>query len=280
MTEVDPTLPPGLEYPEHWEADVVLRDGRTAHLRPIMPTDAEGLVEFYVEVSDQSKYFRFFAPMPQLSEKDVRRFTQVDHRDRVAFVLTVAEKIIAVASYEMVEPGEAEVAFLVQDAHQGRGIGQLMLEHLAQAARERGVHRFVAEVLPDNQRMLQVFHEAGYQVTGGWDEGTMHLEFNIDPTDTALGVMAAREHRAEAASIDAFLGAKSVAVIGASRRSDTIGAALVRNLVLGDYAGRVYVVNPAADAVAGMPAYARVGDIPGDGRPRPDRDLVGLRRDR
>jgi acyl-CoA synthetase (NDP forming) len=53
-------------------------------------------------------------------------------------------------------------------------------------------------------------------------------------------------------------------VIGASRRSDTIGAALVRNLVLGDYAGRVYVVNPAADAVAGMPAYARVGDIPGD----------------
>ena len=71
MTEVDPTLPPGLEYPEHWEADVVLRDGRTAHLRPIMPTDAEGLVEFYVEVSDQSKYFRFFAPMPQLSEKDL-----------------------------------------------------------------------------------------------------------------------------------------------------------------------------------------------------------------
>jgi acyl-CoA synthetase (NDP forming)/L-amino acid N-acyltransferase YncA len=233
-------------------------------MRPIAPEDAEGLVDFYAEVSDQSKYYRFFAPMPQLSEKDVRRFTHVDHRARVAFVLTVAEKITAIASYELIEPGEAEVAFLVQDAHQGRGMGQLLLEHLAQAARENGVHRFVAEVLPENQRMLQVFHEAGYQVTGGWDEGTMHLEFNIDPTDTALGVMAAREHRAEAASIDAFLSAKSVAVIGASRRSDTIGAALVRNLVLGDYAGRVYVVNPAADAVAGMPSYARVGDIPGD----------------
>jgi acyl-CoA synthetase (NDP forming) len=92
----------------------------------------------------------------------------------------------------------------------------------------------------------------------------MHLEFNIDPTDTAMGVMAAREHRAEAASIEAFLSARSVAVIGASRRSDTVGAALVRNLVLGDYAGRVYVVNPTADAVAGMPSYDRVGDIPGD----------------
>ena len=92
----------------------------------------------------------------------------------------------------------------------------------------------------------------------------MHLEFDIDPTDTSIGVIAAREHRAEAASIAAFLNARNVAVIGASRRSDTIGAALVRNLVLGDYAGRVYVVNPAADAVAGMPAYPSVSDIPGD----------------
>jgi acyl-CoA synthetase (NDP forming)/RimJ/RimL family protein N-acetyltransferase len=254
----------GRDYPAHWEADVVLRDGRTAHLRPITPDDAEGLVSFYSKVSAQSKYFRFFAPMPELSEKDVRRFTEVDHHARAAFVLTVAERIVAVGRYEMTGPGEAEVAFLVQDAHQGRGIGQLLLEHLAQAARERDIHRFVAEVLPENQRMLQVFHEAGYRVKDGWEEGTMHLELDIDPTDTSIGVMSAREHRAEAASIDAFLSAKSVAVIGASRRSDTIGAALVRNLVLGDYAGRVYVVNPAADAVAGMPSYARVGDIPGD----------------
>ncbi|MBO9520491.1 MAG: GNAT family N-acetyltransferase [Nocardioidaceae bacterium] len=233
-------------------------------MRPITRADADALVAFYAEVSDQSKYFRFFAPMPTLSEKDVKRFTEVDHDRRVAFVLTVAEKILAVASYESLPGGDAEVAFLVQDAHQGRGIGQLLLEHLAQAARERGVHRFTAEVLPDNQRMLQVFYEQGYQVTGGWDEGVIHLEFNIDPTDTAMGVMAAREHRAEAASIQAFLGARSVAVIGASRRSDTIGAALVRNLVLGDYAGTIYVVNPAARAVSGMPAYPRVGDIPGD----------------
>ncbi len=268
VTSADPTPGPAesgtRDYPAHWEADVVLRDGRTAHMRPIVPADADALVAFYAEVSEQSKYFRFFAPMPTLSERDVHRFTHVDHHDRVAFVLTVAERILAVARYETLPSGDAEVAFLVQDAHQGRGIGQLLLEHLAQAARERGVHRFVAEVLPENQRMLQVFYEQGYQVTGGWDEGVMHLEFDIDPTDTAIGVMSAREHRAEAASIEAFLSARSVAVIGASRRSDTIGAALVRNLVLGDYAGRVYVVNPAADAVAGMPAYARVGDIPGD----------------
>ena len=68
--------------------------------------------------------------------------------------------------------------------------------------------------------------------------------------------MQAREHRAEAASIQRFFDARSVAVIGASRRHDTIGQTLVRNLVLGDYQGRVYVVNPAAPSVAGLPAYA------------------------
>jgi acyl-CoA synthetase (NDP forming)/RimJ/RimL family protein N-acetyltransferase len=256
------------DYPDHWEADVLLRDGRTAHLRPILPEDADALVEFYALVSNESKYFRFFAPMPTLSERDVKRFTNVDYHDRVAFVMTLAEKIIGVGRYDVVEQGpentRAEVAFLVQDAHQGRGIAQLLLEHLAQAGRERGVDRFMAEVLPDNRRMIQVFREQGYQVKGGWDEGVMHLEFDIDPTDTSIGVISAREHRSEAASIAAFLNARSVAVIGASRRSATIGAQLVRNLVLGDYAGRVYVVNPSADSVAGMPSYPTVGDIPGE----------------
>ena len=72
--------------------------------------------------------------------------------------------MIAVGRYDVVEPGEAEVAFLVEDEHQGRGIAQLLLEHLAQAGRERGVERFVAEVLPDNQRMIQTFRDAGYRV--------------------------------------------------------------------------------------------------------------------
>lgn len=264
MTAVDEEAGAGRGYPAHWEADVVLRDGRTAHLRPISPKDEQALADFYAEVSDQSKYFRFFAPMPTLSERDLHRFTHVDHHDRVAFVLTLGEKIVAVGRYERTSEEEAEVAFLVQDRHQGRGMGQLLLEHLAQAGRESGIERFSAEVLPENVAMLQVFREMGYSVKSGWEEGVVHLEFDIDPTETSVGVMAAREHRAEAASIEAFLAARSVAVIGASRRSDTIGATLVRNLVLGEYAGKIYVVNPNAESVSGMPAYASVGDIPDD----------------
>ena len=241
---------------------MLLRDGRTAHIRPITPDDAELLVEFYSRVSDRSKYYRFFSPMPELSQRDVQRFTQVDHEQRVALVLLLQGRMIAVGRYDVVAPGEAEVAFLVEDQHQGRGIGQLLLEHLAQAGRERGVERFTAEVLPDNQRMIQTFRDAGYRVASGYEEGVLTLDFPIDPTDTAIGVMRGREHRAEAASIERFFNPRSVAIIGASRRQDTIGQVLVRNLVTGDFTGRVYVVNPSAAAVSGMPAYKSVGEIP------------------
>jgi acyl-CoA synthetase (NDP forming)/GNAT superfamily N-acetyltransferase len=250
--------------PQHWEADVLLKDGSTAHIRPIRPEDKDLMVEFYSRVSDQSKYYRFFSPMPKLSARDVARFTEVDHVGRVAFVVLLKGRMIAVGRYDVVEPGEAEVAFLVQDEHQGRGIAQVLLEHLAQAARERGLDRFVAEVLPDNQPMIQTFRDAGYRVVSQYDDGVLSLEFPIDPTDTLVGAMSSREHVAESASIDRFFNPRSVAVIGASRRQDTIGQALVRNLVTGDFTGRVYAVNPSSAAVSGMPAYKSVGDIPDD----------------
>jgi acyl-CoA synthetase (NDP forming)/GNAT superfamily N-acetyltransferase len=252
-------------YPAHWEADVVLRDGGTAHLRPIGPEDAELLVEFYADVSPQSKYYRFFAAMPTLSEREVRRFVDVDHLNKVALVAEVGEKIIAVGQFERLDdsgPPHAEIAFLVQDRHHHRGLGQLLLEHLAQIGREIGIEEFVAEVLPDNTGMLQVFRDAGYQVHRGYADGVVAMRFPIDATDTSVSVMLAREHRADTASVQHFLGARSVAVIGASRREDTVGRLLVRNIVLGDFQGRVYVVNPAASSVAGMPAYASVTDIP------------------
>jgi len=157
-------------YPAHWEADVVLSDGATAHLRPIQPADTRRLVDFYGRVSDESKYFRFFAPYPTLSEADIRRFTTVDYADRVALILLIGAEMIAVARYDRIDAMQAEVAFLVEDAHQGRGIGSVLLEHLAQTARERGVRRFVAEVLPQNHRMINVFADAGYTLSSRIDD--------------------------------------------------------------------------------------------------------------
>ncbi len=258
VSEASPT------YPAHWEADVLLLDGGAARLRPIRPDDADGLVAFYARVSPESKYMRFFAPYPELTQRDVDRFTSVDYRSRNAFVVTIGRDIVAVGRYDATDDSlrQAEVAFLVEDDQQGRGVAQLLLEHLAQSGRERGIASFVAEVLPDNIRMLQTFREAGYRVSRAYEDGVMHLEFPIASTDTAVGVMQSREHRAEARSMERFFLAQSVAIIGASRHEDTIGRTLVRNLVVGGYSGRVYVVNPSADAVAGMPAYKTVQDIP------------------
>jgi acyl-CoA synthetase (NDP forming)/GNAT superfamily N-acetyltransferase len=258
------TDPTDLPYPAHWEADVVLRDGGTAHLRPIRPDDADRLVAFYARVSDESKYLRFFAPYPRLSDRDVDRFTHVDHRSRVALIVTVAEEMIAVGRYDRAGDAEAEVAFLVQDADQGRGLGSVLLEHLAQAARENGIARFVAEVLGENDRMAAVFREAGYRVAGATEDGVTRFALAMEPTTTSLEVMAAREHRAEARSVERLLTPASVAVVGASRSADKVGQALVRNLVLGGFTGPVYAVNRAARAVAGVPAYASVLEVPGD----------------
>jgi acyl-CoA synthetase (NDP forming)/RimJ/RimL family protein N-acetyltransferase len=251
-------------YPAHWEADILLSDGATAHIRPITPDDAEMLVAFYARVSEESKYYRFFAPRPTLSERDVRNYTTVDHDGRVAFIVTVGGDMIGVGRYDRIGASghSAEVAFLVEDAHHGRGLGSVLLEHLAQAARERGVRQFIADVLPANRKMIKVFTDAGYTVQPTYEDGVLHVEFDIDPTDESLAVLAAREQRAEARSISRLLRPDSVAVVGASRQRDKIGQALVRNLVSGGYTGPVYAVNPEAPAIAGVPAFPTLDAVP------------------
>jgi RimJ/RimL family protein N-acetyltransferase len=199
------------QYPEYWEADVVLRDGGTGHLRPISPLDADAVQAFHVRQSQNSIYLRFFTYKAKLSAKELKRFTEVDHHDRVAFVITRGADIIGIGRYDRLDdPLEAEVAFNVSDHHQGRGVGSILLEHLAAAARENGIRRFSAEVLPENRKMITVFAEAGYEVERHFDDGVVMLSFDIDPTRRAQAVMEAREHRAEARSMKELLTPSSV----------------------------------------------------------------------
>jgi acyl-CoA synthetase (NDP forming)/GNAT superfamily N-acetyltransferase len=248
--------PPG--YPREWEADVLLADGGVAHLRPIRPSDASRLVAFYDRVSPQSKYLRFFAPYPRLTDRDVKRFTEVDYADRVAFILTLGDEMIAVGRYDRIEGDHAEVAFLIEDAHQGRGIAQLLLEHLAQAARERGISGFVAEVLPENRRMANVFADAGYRVTKGIEDGVLAVEFPILPTDTSVGVMERREHRAERVSVHRLLTPERIVVYGQSDRIQ----GLINSIVRGGFRGNVMAVGSDGRAVPGVLNAASIGDLP------------------
>jgi acyl-CoA synthetase (NDP forming)/RimJ/RimL family protein N-acetyltransferase len=249
--------PPG--YPREWEADVLLADGGVAHLRPIRPSDADRLVAFYERVSPESKYLRFFAAYPRLSNRDVKLFTEVDYVDRVAFIVTLGEDMIAVGRYDRIENDHAEVSFLIEDAHQGRGIAQLLLEHLAQGARERGITRFVAEVLPENRRMAKVFADAGYRVSKGIEDGVLTVEFPILPTDTSVGVMERREHRAESASVRRLLSPQRIVVYGQRDQAQD----MINSILRGGFGGEVVAVSIDGAPVAGVPNAASIAAVPG-----------------
>ncbi|MFG2836322.1 GNAT family N-acetyltransferase [Streptomyces zaomyceticus] len=268
--------PPEHDYPDHWEADVVLRDGGTARIRPITADDAERLVSFYEQVSDESKYYRFFAPYPRLSAKDVHRFTHHDFVDRVGLAATVGGEFIATVRYDRIDgrglpasapADEAEVAFLVQDAHQGRGVASALLEHIAAVARERDIRRFAAEVLPANTKMIKVFTDAGYTQKRSFEDGSVRLHLDLEPTDRSLAVQRAREQRAEARSVQRLLTPRSVAVVGAGRAPGGVGRTVLRNLLGAGYTGRVYAVNAALGAsdgaveFDGVPAHPSIGAI-------------------
>ena len=252
--------------PAHWEADVALRDGRPVRLRPITPEDTDRLAAFHRSLSDETVYFRFFAPYPELTARDLHRFTNVDHVDRVALVATVGGELVAVARYDRIGADDAEVAFVVRDDHQGRGLASVLLEHLAAAARERGLHRFVAEVLPSNRRMLATFEEAGYHPSAHIDDGVVALSFEIAPTDSSEAVRLAREHRAEARSVAALVAPDSVVVVGAGRDPHSLGHRMLRHVLAGGFTGRVSAVNrSAADEgvrILDVPTYASVAEIP------------------
>jgi acyl-CoA synthetase (NDP forming)/GNAT superfamily N-acetyltransferase len=280
------------DYPAHWEADVVLRDGGTARIRPITTEDAERLVSFYEQVSDESKYYRFFAPYPRLSDRDVHRFTHHDYVDRVGLAVTVGGEFIATVRYDRINAqgrpasshpspattpaggrsapappvsDEAEVAFLVQDAHQGRGVASALLEHIAAVARERGIRRFAAEVLPANNKMIKVFRDAGYTQKRSFEDGSVRLTLDLEPTAESLAVQRGREQRAEARSVQRLLAPGSVAVVGAGRAPGGVGRTVLRNLLAAGYTGRTYAVNRAFPRnqaeVDGVPAFRSVGEI-------------------
>ncbi|WP_244942923.1 GNAT family N-acetyltransferase, partial [Streptomyces inhibens] len=270
--------PPDHAYPTHWEADVVLRDGGTARIRPITPDDAQRLVSFYEQVSDESKYYRFFAPYPRLSDRDVHRFTHHDYVDRVGLAATVGGEFIATVRYDRIndqglpakdpEDDQAEVAFLVQDAHQGRGVASALLEHIAAVARERGIRRFAAEVLPANSKMIKVFTDAGYTQKRTFEDGVVRLEFDLEPTEQSMAVMRGREQRAEARSVQRLLAPGSVAVIGTGRAPGGVGRTALRNLLDSGFTGRVHAVNHAfPDGMQrldpeGVPAVRALREIP------------------
>ena len=250
-------------YPAEEERDIVLRSGSTLRLRPIRTEDARELLAFYQRLSPDSLYFRFFS-IPKVDSAKAARFCLVDYDGEFALVGEAGGRIVAVAHYFRLssDPRRAEVAFTVEDALQGQGIGTRLLERLAEIARARGISIFEAEVLGYNRRMIDVFRNCGFETQERQIEGGVEkVALSITPTVTFEEHAAERSSLAAFASMQRLFEPSSVAVVGASRERGKIGAEIFHN-VRGVFRGKTVPINPKADEIEGERCYARLADVP------------------
>jgi acetate---CoA ligase (ADP-forming) len=245
--------------------DVVLRDGSTAHLRPGRSDDRAALLEFYGHLSPESRYFRFFGK-PRVGDIVDDVVQAIHSGGAFTLVAEIDRHIVAIGQcFPGDMPGRPEVAFAIADAHQGRGIGTKLLERLGAAARKRGITSFEAYLLHDNQKMRQLFVDAGFALTWERIDGqTTRVILSLNESDELHEKTAARSRAAAHASLTAFFRPHVVAVVGAGRRRGRIGAEIFHNLVAGGFRGRVVPVNVSGGEVEGVPSVARVTAIDGD----------------
>jgi acyl-CoA synthetase (NDP forming)/GNAT superfamily N-acetyltransferase len=237
----------------------LLADGTTIEIRPARASDFDAVRDMHAAMSPDNTYLRFFSVTTAAAAREASRICRDPAADHVALLAWLAGDLIGVASYEAgCIPDAAEIAFAVADHVHHRGVATLMLEHLVSAARVRGIRTFTAEVLAENVAMLQVFAAAGLRARAAQADGVTDLAFDLPGGDADPGwepyldAVAQRESRADVASLRPLLVPASVAVVGASRRPGAVGRLILRNIVTGGYAGRVYAVNPHASELEGV----------------------------
>lgn len=256
------------------EGQVILRDGSTALLRPTRPEDKELLVDFLSQVSQQTRVRRFFGEVSP-EQGAAHMLAANDPERRMALVVLTGgggePRIIAHGEYVRGAKGDggdeasadsAEVAFLVDDRYQGKGLGTLLLERLALIAVRQGIRRFYGPTEASNLQMREVFRSSGFPLEEDRDGNYVDFSFSIVPSRESVAQAELRERVATVASLQPFFRPRGVAVVGASRDPESIGYRILEYLVLNRFNGPVYPVNPKARVIGSMPAYARVQDIP------------------
>jgi acetyl coenzyme A synthetase (ADP forming)-like protein len=247
-----------------FSADVVLRGGSTLHLRPLNEGDLAEVHSLLKNLSPDDLHARFFDTRTP-DEKMAQSLVETDPDRQFGLAGVVGGRIVAIAHYfrSRRHPERAEVAFTISDVVQGQGIGTRMLERLADIARERDINIFEAEVLQHNVRMMTVFLDSGFDVTRKLDDGAYHVQFCVQPTERYEEMAAARSQTAATASVRAIFEPKSIAVVGASQRTGSIGADLFHHLIQTRFNGRLYPVNPRAEEIEYVPTFPSVSAIPG-----------------
>jgi acetyl coenzyme A synthetase (ADP forming)-like protein len=241
-------------------SDVVLRDGSTVHLRLVKPDDAECVAAFLGGLSEDARWFRFLGSGLNVDRAAAQL---VEHGTGLVAIAGPGDEVIAHASFVPEARDRAELAFAVADEWQGRGIGTLLLAHLAQLAEGEGIVTLNAWVHPANHRMIRVLRDSGFPIEVRTEPGVLEIELPAQLSKEAHERFEERDRVGAVAAVRHVLEPSSIAVIGASRRRVSVGGTVVRNLVASGFTGPVYPINPHAKTVAGRRVYASLADVSG-----------------
>jgi acetate---CoA ligase (ADP-forming) len=264
-------IPEGKSFSEY----ALLRDGESVLLRTATPADIPAVDELMQSVSRESLAMRFMGAVSYVSRSVVESLCRSDPRVALSLLAIVEDRrpdalvpggtrVVAIGNYASLGVGgRAEVAFLVHDELQGRGISTLLLERLAGIAAGNGFIGFEAEVLYDNQRMISVLKSSGFEVQqAAMNGGSLHVELPVGGLASLRERVELRDRIATANSLVPLLNPRTVAVVGASRDPAALGRMILLSILRGNFAGTVYPVNPQASSVHGVRAFASVRELP------------------
>ena len=252
--------------PRDWSAepaDVLLADGTIAVIRSAHRRDRDAVLQLHESVSVDTLRLRFFSPNREAGRLYVDHLFAPDNTGSAALVAIIRGRVAGLATAELISPDRAEVAFLVADQDRGRGLGSLLLEHLAALGRRHGVSRFEAEVLGDNYGMLRVFRAAGFAATRTTVAGEVEVELRTDASREAVEAADRREWRAAARSLRPLLRPTSVAVVGVRRSAGGFGHGVLDAIRSSSYTGTLHVIHPEAESIDGLPTSRTLGDLDG-----------------
>jgi acetyl coenzyme A synthetase (ADP forming)-like protein len=258
---------------------LVLRDGSVASIRATTPADREALRRFFHELSPESRQRRFFTPS-EPGDRLIDRFSDSsDPRSNLTLIalrqFEDGERPIAVATYSATGHALAEAAFAVADDFQGKGLGTVLLERLASIGAGSGFCCFEASALAENQSMLEVFRDSGFEVRSKSAMGVVEVRLDLSPSASGLAAINERNRAATVASLEPILRPGAVAVIGASRDRSRFGRRVFDAMRQAGFTGPVYPVNSAAESIDGHRTFASARELP----PGVDLAVVAVPRD-
>jgi succinyl-CoA synthetase alpha subunit/RimJ/RimL family protein N-acetyltransferase len=245
---------------------LILRDGTTAQIGRARADDLDALHAFYEGLSPLSRFHRFFSAARPSRELISSLCRSDEPTQGMTLIVTRRDagtsRIIASGSYLAKDGRTAEVAFAVDDAFHGKGLGTLLLERLALLAVRHGFTRFWAITHADNRAMRDVFRESGYGPQEKFDQGEIEVDFCVVPSATSVARLEMHDRVATAASLRPFFRPNGVVVVGVSRNSQSIGRRILDGLIGNGFQGPIYAINPNGTNIGGVPSFSSVRDLP------------------